>query len=151
MSCASDPVGICIPGVITCPGLGDGEAVGICMPGVITWPGLGDGEGVGITMPGVITCGLGEGEGLGFVARLAGGRLARVTAFFFLGAVLGFGFAAGLGMTCPSCCGNTLMVSAHIKASALSVRSAILKLLGRFIIPPYMVRQSERSQAVDLR
>lgn len=104
-------------------------------------------------MPGVITCGLGEGVGLGLVVLLVGARLAR-GAGLFLGAArlgLGLGFAAGLGMTCPSCCGNTLMVSANIKASALSVRSAILKLLGRFIIPPYRVRQGERSQAVDLR
>jgi hypothetical protein len=102
-------------------------------------------------MPGVITCGLGEGDGFGLVTLFFGVRLARVTVFVFLGALFGFGFAAGLGMTCPSCCGKTLMVSANIKASALSVRSAILKLLGRFIVPPYMVRQSERSQAVDLR
>ena len=120
------------------------------MPGVITCPGLGDGDAAGICMPGVITCGLGEGEGLGLVVRLVGVRR-RVTVLFFLGAAFGFGFAAGLGITCPSCCGKTLMVSANIKASALNVRSAILKLLGRFIVPPYMVRQSERSQAVDLR
>ena len=101
-------------------------------------------------MPGVITCGLGEGAGLCRVVLLVGVRL-RVTVLFFFGAAFGFGFAAGLGMTCPSCCGNTLMVSANIKASALSVRSAILKLLGRFIVPPYMVRQSEPSQAVELR
>ncbi len=102
-------------------------------------------------MPGVITCGLGEGAGLGLLALLVGVRRARVAVLFFLGALFGFGFAAGLGMTCPSCCGNTLMVSANIKATALSVRSAILNLLGRFIVPPNMVRQSERSQAVDLR
>lgn len=104
-------------------------------------------------MPGVITCGAGEGEGLGLVARLVGVRLARGAGLFLGAARLGFGldFAAGLGMTCPSCCGNTLMVSASIKATALSVRSAILKLLGRFIIPPYMVRQSEGLKAVDLR
>lgn len=92
-----------------------------------------------------MTCGLGDGEGLGVVVLLVGVRRAR-GAGRFLGAArlgLGLGFAAGLGMTCPSCCGNTLMVSAHINASALRIRSAILKLLGRFIIPPYMVRQSE--------
>ena len=104
-------------------------------------------------MPGVMTCGLGDGEGLGVVALLVGVRRARAAGRFVVVARLGFGlgFAAGLGMTCPSCCGNTLMVSANIKASALNVRSAILKLLDRFIIPPYMVRQSESSQAVDLR
>ena len=124
-----------MPGVWTC-----GEAAGV-------------GDAVGITIPGVMTCGLGDGEGLGVVVLLVGVRRAR-GAGRFLGAArlgLGLGFAAGLGITCPSCCGNTLMVSAHIKASALRVRSAILKLLGRFIIPPYLVRQSERSQAVDLR
>lgn len=104
------------------------------MPGVITC-GLGDGEAVGICMPGVITCGLGEGDGLGRVVLLVGVRL-RVTVLFFLGAAFGFGFAAGLGITCPSCCGNTLVVSANIKARALSVRSARLKLLGRFMLPP---------------
>lgn len=138
MSCTSAPVGICIPGVITCPGIGEGEAPGICMPGVITWPGLGDGDAAGITIPGVMTCGLGDGDGLGVVGLLVGVRRTR-GAGRLLGAArlgLGLGFAPGLGMTCPSCCGNTLMVSANIKASALSVRSAILKLLGRFIIPP---------------
>jgi hypothetical protein len=104
----------------------------------------GVGDVAGICMPGVITCGLRDGEGLGLVTRLAGVRLARVTVFFFLGALFGFGFAAGLGITCPSCCGNTLIVSANIKASALSARSAILKLLGRFIVPPYMVRQDDQ-------
>lgn len=110
------------------------------MPGVITC-GVGEGEAVGICMPGVITCGLGEGEGLGLVVLLVGVRL-RVTVLFFLGAAFGFGFAAGLGMTCPSCCGNTLIVSANIKASALSVRSAILKLLGRFMLPPTWFAQA---------
>ena len=95
-------------------------------------------------MPGVITCGLGEGEDLGLVVLLVGVRL-RVTVLFFLGAALGFGFgfAAGLGITCPSCCGNTLIVSANIKASALSVRSAILKLLGRFMLPPTWFAQAK--------
>ena len=89
-------------------------------------------------MPGVITWGLGEGEGLVLLALLVGVRLARVTVLFFLGALFGFGLLAGFifDMSCPSCCGNTLMVSANIKASALSVRSAILKLLGRFMVPP---------------
>ena len=98
---------ICIPGVITFPGLGDGDAAGICMPGVITW-GLREGEGdaVGICMPGVITWGLGEGEACGLAAvgfRVAGRRaLARVRRF---GAAFGFGLAAAgfSGMTCPSC------------------------------------------------
>jgi hypothetical protein len=91
----------------------------------------------GLCMPGVITCGLGEAEGLGLVALLVGVRLVRVAVLFFFGAVFGFGFAArGLGMTCPSCCGHTLALSEKINASALSVRSAILKLLGRFIASP---------------
>ena len=130
-----------MPGVITCGlGEGEGDAVGICMPGVITCPGLGDGDAVGICIPGVITCGLGEGEGLGLAALLVGVRLVRGAVLLF-GAAFGFGFAAGLGMTCPSCCGNTLIVSANTKASALTVRSAILKLLGRFMVPPQLVRQ----------
>jgi len=86
-----------------------------------------------------MTCGLGACEGLGLVTLFVGVRRAR-GAGRFLGAArlgLGFGFAAGLGMTCPSCCGNTLMASANIKKNALSVRSAIHKLLDRFIIPPY--------------
>ncbi|MGH9882412.1 MAG: hypothetical protein ACRD6N_13325, partial [Pyrinomonadaceae bacterium] len=65
---------------------------------------------------------------------------------FFFGAAFGFGLLAGFifDMSCPSCCGNTLVVSANIRANALSVRSAILRFLGRFIVPPYVVRQSER-------
>ncbi len=113
------------------------------MPGAITC-GAGDGDAVGICMPGVITCGLGEGEGLGVVALLIGVRLGRGAALLFLGAAFGFGFAAGLGITCPSCCGNTLIVTANIKASALNVRSAIWKLLSRFMVPPQLVRHSER-------
>lgn len=91
-----------MPGVITWPGVGEGDAVGICMPGVITCPGLGDGDAAGICIPGVITCGLGEGDGLGLLALLVGVRLARV-ALFFLGALLGFGLAAGFifDMSCP--------------------------------------------------
>lgn len=65
------------------------------MPGVITCPGLGEGEAVGICMPGVITCGPGEGEGLGLLVLLMGVRLARVAVLFFLGAAFGFGLAAG--------------------------------------------------------
>ena len=85
-----------------------------------------------------MTCGLGDGEGLGLVALLVGVRRARGAGRFLGAARLGLalGFAAGFGMTCPSCCGNTLVVSENIKASALSVRSAILKLLGRFMVPP---------------
>ncbi|MDQ3175688.1 MAG: hypothetical protein M3Q91_18585 [Acidobacteriota bacterium] len=96
-------------------------------------------------MPGVITCGLDEGEGLGLLDLLVGVRLGRVAVLFFLGALFDFGLAAGFifDMSCPSCCGNALVVSANIKASALSVRSAILKLLGRFMVSPYLVRQSE--------
>ncbi len=93
-----------------------------------------------------MTCGLGEAEGLVLVTLLVGVRLARVDALFFFGALFGFGLAAGfiLDMSCPSCCGNALTLSANTKASALTVRSAILKLLGRFMVPPYLVRQSER-------
>ncbi|MBA2527832.1 MAG: hypothetical protein H0V18_18930 [Pyrinomonadaceae bacterium] len=91
-----DIVGICIPGVITCAGLADGDAVGICIPGVITCGGLADGDAAGICMPGVITCGLGEGEGLGLLALLVGVRRARLAVLFFLGALFGFGFAAGI-------------------------------------------------------
>lgn len=84
---------------------------------------------------------------------LAGVRLARAGVLFFFGAAFGFGLAAGfiLDMSCPSCCGNALTLSANTKASALTVRSAILKLLGRFMDPPYLVRQSEPSQVVDGR
>ena len=128
-----------MPGVITCPGLGDGEGVGIGIPGVwICGEAAGVGEAVGICMSGVITCGVGEGEGLGRVTRLDGVRLVR-GAGLFLGAArlgLGLGFAAGLGITCPSCWGNTVLLSAKIKTTALSVRSAIFKLLGRFMVPP---------------
>jgi len=115
-----------MPGVITCPGLGDGDAVGICMPGVITW-------------------GLGDREGFGLGALLVGVRLERTAVLFFLGALFGFGLAAGFifDMSCP-CCGNTLTLTANTRATALTVRSAILKLLGRFMVPPYVVRQSER-------
>src|SRR5688572_30053180 len=98
-------------------------------------------------MPGVITCGLGEGEGLGLLALLMGARLARGAVLFFLGAALGFGFAAGLGMTCPSCCGNTVTLTANIRASAPSVRSAIFKLLSRFMVPPR--RQALKSPFTD--
>ncbi|MGH9929543.1 MAG: hypothetical protein ACREA9_09965 [Pyrinomonadaceae bacterium] len=133
-----------MPGAITCAGLGD--AVGICIPGVITCPGLGDGDSVGICMPGVITCaGLGDGDGLGLVVRVVGVRLARVDVLFFLGARFGLGLAAGFifDMSCCSCCGKTLTLTANISTSATSILSAILKLLGRFMVSPYVVRQSE--------
>ena len=128
---------------MSCP-LGDacgtavGELAGIGIPGVcICGVAAGDGDAAGIFMPGDITCGLDDGDGLGLVVLLAGVRLAR-GAGLFLGVArlgFGFGFAAGLGMTCPSCCGKTLLLSAKIKTSALNVRSAIFKLLGRFMIP----------------
>ena len=61
----SEPIFIiCISGVITCDGLGDGD--GICIPGVMTCGGLGDGDG--ICIPGVMTCGGledGDGDGVG--------------------------------------------------------------------------------------
>src|SRR5688572_19306769 len=104
-------------------GLADGELPGIGIPGVCVWgEAAGAGDAVGICMPGVITCGLGEGEGLGLLALLVGVRLTRGAGLFLVVARLGFGFgfaAGGLGITCPSCCGNTLTVSANIKVSAL--------------------------------
>lgn len=84
-----------------CPG--DGDAVGICIPGVITWPGLGDGDAVGICISGVITWGLGDGEGLGLAVLLLVVGLRRVVALFFGAARLAFGLATGFGITCPSC------------------------------------------------
>ena len=90
-----------MPGVITWPGLGDGDAEGICIPGVITC-GLGEGDAAGICIPGVITCGLGDGDGFGLVVLVVLARLARVVVLFFT-ARFGFGFAAGFGITCPSC------------------------------------------------
>lgn len=101
------------------------------MPGVITCPGLGEGDAVGICMPGVITCG-GEGEGFGFTTLLAGGlRLVRVGALFFFGAALGFGF----GMLCISCWGNPLTLTANTSASTLTIRSVLLLLTIQFISP----------------
>ncbi len=73
--------------------------MGICMPGVITCAGVGEGDAVGFSMPGVITCG-GEGEGFGLVALRAGVRLTRRVGFFFA-ALLGFGFI--FDMSCISC------------------------------------------------
>lgn len=124
-----------MPGVITCPGLGDGEAVGICIPGVITC-GVGDGDAPGICMPGAITCGLGDGEGLGLAPLRVVVRLARGVLFFGV-ARLAFGVAAfGLGMTCPSCCGNALLVSANTSATEQNARSILLVLTDQFIFPP---------------
>ena len=68
------------------------------MPGVITCPGVGD--AVGISMPGVITC-PGDGDGFGLAILRAGGRLARVAVLFFRGAAFGFGFI--FDMSCCSC------------------------------------------------
>ena len=94
------------------------------------------GDAVGISMLGVITFGVGEGEGLGLVELLVGVRRGRGAVLLFFGVAFGLGFAAGLGMTCPSCCGSTLMLSAQVKASTLTVRSAIFRLLGRLMVPP---------------
>jgi len=95
-------------------------------------------------MPGGITWGLGEGDGLGLPTLLVGARLGRVAVLFFRGALFAFGLLAGFifDMSCPSCCGNTLVVSANIKASALSVRSAILKLPDQFMVPPKLVARA---------
>lgn len=124
-----------MPGVITCPGLGDGEAVGICIPGVITC-GVGDGDAGGICMPGAITCGLGDGEGLALATLRVVIRLARGVLVFGV-ARLVFGVAAfGLGMTCPSCCGNTLLLSANTSATEQNARSILLVSTDQFIFPP---------------
>lgn len=138
-----EAIGICMPGVITCPGLGEGDAVGICIPGVITCPGLGEGDAVGICMPGVITCG-GEGEGFGFTTLLAGGlRRVRAGVLFFLGAALGLGF----GMLCISCWGNPLTLIANTNAIVLSIRNAFLLLTIQFISPLWLSPRSERTNA----
>jgi len=95
-------------------------------------------------MSGVITCGL--GEGFGVVVLLVEVRLGRGAGLFLGLARLGFGFgftAFGFGITCPSCCGSTLMLSAKVKASAPLVRSKNLKLLSRLMAPPKWSRQSE--------
>ena len=133
-----DAVGICIPGVITCPGVGDGDAVGICMPGVITC-GLGDGDAVGICIPGVITWGLGDGEGLGLAVLLLVVGLRRVVVLFFGAARLGFGFAAGFGITCPSCWGNALPLSANTSAKEQSARR-VFPSTNQFMFPPLQAR-----------
>lgn len=124
-----------MPGVITWPGLGEGDAEGICMPGVITC-GLGEGDAAGICIPGVITCGLGEGEGLRLAVLRVVVRLGR--GVLFLG-VARFGFdvaAFGLGMTCPSCCGNALLLSARTSATEQNARSILLVSTDQFIFPP---------------
>lgn len=137
-----DAVGICMPGVITCPGLGDGDAAGICMPGVITW-GLGDGDAAGICIPGVITCGLGDGEGLGLALLRVVVRLGRGVLFFGV-ARLAFGVAAfGLGMTCPSCCGKAVLLSANTIAREQNARSVLFETSDRFIFPPGGDRECE--------
>lgn len=118
-------------------GFAAGELAGIGIPGVCIWGEVaGNGEAVGICIPGVITCGLGEGEGFGLVALLVR-RLARITVLFFLGALLALGLLAGFifDMSCPWCCGKAFTLTTNIKASALNVRSAIFKLLGRFMVP----------------
>lgn len=123
-----------MPGVITCPGLGDGDADGICMPGVITC-GLGEGDAAGICIPGVITCGLGAGEGLGLAVRRVGVRLVRGVRFFGV-ARFGVGVATfGLGITCPSCCGKALLLSASTIAREQNARS-IRFVSEQFMFPP---------------
>jgi hypothetical protein len=78
--------------------------------------------------------------GVLLAARRALGR-----GFFFLGALFAFGFATGIFfMSCPSCCGNALMLTANIRANAPSVRSPFFQLPGRFMFPPFVVRRSER-------
>lgn len=130
-------------------GIAAGELVGIGIPGVcICGEAAGVGDAVGICIPGVIKCGLGEGEGLGLVVLLVAVRL-RVTVLFFFGAAFGFALVAGLGITCPSCCGSTLMVSAKVKASAATVRSTNFKFLSRFMVPPTWFCQSELWQFLD--
>ena len=124
-----------MPGVITWPGLGEGDAEGICIPGVITC-GLGEGDAAGICIPGVITCGLGEGEGLGLaVLRVVVVRLGRGVRFFGA-AGFGFGVAAfGLGITCPSCCGKALLLSANTIAREQNA-CRIRFVSDQFIFPP---------------
>ncbi len=111
-----------MPGVITCPGLGDGDAVGICMPGVITCPGLG------------------EGEGAGFLVLLGGVGLARGVVFFFLGAVFCFGFI--FDMSCCSCCGNPATLTVNTIANTPNTRRPVFR-LNQFMISPLRIRRSE--------
>lgn len=124
-----------MPGVITCPGVADGEADGICIPGVITC-GLGDGDAVGICIPGVITWGLGDGEGLGRAVLRVVVRLGRGVLFFGV-ARLALGVAAfGLGMTCPSCCGKAVLLSANTIAREQNPRSILFLSTDQFICTP---------------
>lgn len=124
-----------MPGVITWPGLGDGDAEGICIPGVITC-GLGEGDAAGICIPGVITCGLGEGEGMGLAVLRVVVRLGRGVLFFGV-ARFGFGVAAfGLGITCPSCWGTATPLSEKINTATLTARSPFARLAGQFIHSP---------------
>lgn len=103
---------------------GDGDAVGICIPGVITC-GLGDGDAAGICIPGVMTCGVGDGEGLGLAILRVVVRLGRGVLFFGV-ARLAFGVAGfGLGMTCPSCCGKAVVLSANTITKAQNARSGL--------------------------
>ena len=111
--------------------------MGICMPGVITCPGVGDGDALGICIPGVITCGV--GEGLGAAGRRLVSRMARVVVFFLGAARFGFGFAAeGFGITCPSCCGKALLPSANTSAREQSVRSHFLSPDELIIFPQWI-------------
>ena len=107
-----------MPGVITCPGVGEGDAVGICMSGVITCGGLGEGEG--LVMAGLLV-----------EVRRAFGR------GLFLGAVLGLAFAAGFFfMSCISCCGRPVTLSPNTKAHTTNIRSPLLQ-LNPFMISPF--------------
>ena len=141
-----DAVGICIPGVITCPGVGDGDADGICIPGVITC-GLGDGDAAGICIPGVITCGLGDGEGLGLATLRVVVRLGRGVLFFGV-ARLALGVAAfGFGMTCPSCCGKAVLLSANTTAKEQIARSILFLSTDQFIFTPVWRSRNARSHS----
>ena len=126
-----------MPGVITCPGLDDGDGDGICMPGVITC-GVGDGDAAGICIPGVMTCGLADGDGLGLALLCVVVRLGREVLFFGL-ARLAFGVAAfglGFGMTWPSCCGKALLFRANTIAREQNARSILLVSTDQFIFTP---------------
>jgi hypothetical protein len=129
-----DAVGICMPGVITCPGVGDGDAAGISMPGAITC-GLGEGDAAGICIPGVMTCGVGDGEGLGLAILRVVVRLARGVLFFGV-ARPAFGVAFGLGMTCPSCCGKAVLLSATTIAIEQNACSILFVSTDQFIFTP---------------
>ena len=123
-----------MPGVITCPGLGDGDGDGICMPGVMTC-GVGDGDAAGICVPGVMTCGLGDGEGLGLAILRVVVRLGRGV-LFFGAARLAFGVAFGFGMTCPSCCGKAVLLSANTIAREQNARSILFVSTDQIIFTP---------------